>query len=260
MLAHVLARKERESNKMHQLLQLTFAKLDDESQRATDAERRATECLVRARSAIDARAQADAEATAARAELAMYKMQLEQTQREVSRAQELLDGLEARRHDAEEDAARARSVARKLQEERSIEAAREEGKQQGWQEGLRQGMLLGRREAENELGSRRREEGEDDRRFRSRRHGPGDSRFTQATPATPQRNASERSSPDDLHLRGVPECVNPSPPYLHLIHISEHLFQADAPPRLDRSHRYPRSQSEPRPSATVQNSPTSPAP
>lgn len=226
MLAHVLARKERESNKMHQLLQLTFAKLDDESQRATDAERRATECLVRARSAIDARAQADADATAARAELAMYKMQLEQAQREVSRAQELLDGLDARRHDAEEDAARARSVARKLQEERSIEAAREEGKQKGWQDGLRQGILLGRREAENELGSRRHEEEEDDRRFRSRRRGPGDTRFTQVTPATPQRNASERSSPDDLHPRGVPECVNPSPPYLHLIHISEHLFKS----------------------------------
>lgn len=211
VLAHVLARKERESNQMHQLLQLTFAKLDEESQRATDAERRATECLVRARTAVDARAQADADAAAARAELAMYKMQLEQAQREVTRAQELLDGLEARRHDAEQDAARARSVARKLQEERSVETAREEGKQQGWHEGLRQGILLGRREAENELRSHRREEEEDDRRSQSRWH--GDALFTQVTPVSPQQSTSERSFPDDLHPRGVPECVNTTNPY-----------------------------------------------
>jgi hypothetical protein len=212
VLAHVLARKERESNQMNQLLQLTFAKLDEESQRATDAERRATECLVRARAAIDARAQADADATAARTELTMYKMQLEQAQREVSRAQELLDGLEARRHDAEQDAARARSVARKLQEERSVEAAREEGKQQGWHEGFRQGILRGRREAENGLRSRRREEEEDDQHSQSRPRHPGDAHFVQVTPISPQlsqQSISERSSPDDIYPRGVSECVNP---------------------------------------------------
>jgi hypothetical protein len=159
VLAHVLARKERDAKQMHQLLKLTFTKLDEESQRATDAERRAAECLVRARAAIDARAQSDADAATARTELAMYKIQLDQAQREIFRAQEMLTGLEARRHDAEEDAARARSVARKLQEERAVEAAREEGKQQGWNEGLRRGMLLGRQEAEEELlRSRRRDQ------------------------------------------------------------------------------------------------------
>src|SRR5260370_23134115 len=105
ILAHVLARKERDSQQMHQLLKLTLAKLDDQSHRATDAERRATECLIRARAAIDARAQADADAAAARAELALYKMQLDQAQREVNRAQEFLDGLEARRLDAKPAAA-----------------------------------------------------------------------------------------------------------------------------------------------------------
>ncbi|KAI0296825.1 hypothetical protein BC826DRAFT_967873 [Russula brevipes] len=194
VLAQVLARKERDAQQMHQLLKLTFAKLDEESQRATDAERRATECLVRARTAIDARAQSDADATAARAELALYKVQLEQAQREISRAQDYLDGLEARRHDAEQDAARARSVARKLQEERAIDVAREEGKQQGWHEGLRQGMLLGRREAENELRSS----------SRPRRHGLGDAHFTPVTPEPLQHGTSERSSPDDLPSRGLP--------------------------------------------------------
>jgi len=246
VLAYVLARKEREANKMQQLLTLTFAKLDEESQRATDAERRATECLVRARSAIDARAHADADATAARSELAMYKVQLEQAQREISRAQEMLDGLEARRHDAEEDAARARSVARKLQEARAIETAREEGKQQGWHEGLRHGRALGRREAENQLRSRRREEAEDGYRSRSRPRGLGDPVFTQVTPVTPQRGTSERSSPDDLHPRGVPECVNPTTLIFFISFITS--FQVDALPRLGRSH----------PSPAAQNCPTSP--
>ncbi len=187
VLAHVLARKERDSKQMHQLLKLTFTKLDEESQRATDAERRAAECLVRARTAIDARAQADADAAAARTELAMYKVQLEQAQREIFRAQEMLTGLEARRHDAEEVAARARSVARKLQEERAVDAAREEGKQQGWREGLRRGMLLGRGEAEEELlRSRRREH---DFRSRSRR------RRVDIAPIEPEESSPEHISP-----------------------------------------------------------------
>jgi hypothetical protein len=260
VLAHVLARKERESNQMHQLLQLSFAKLDEESQRATDAERRATECLVRARAAIDARAQADADAAAARTELSMYKMQLEQAQREISRAQEMLDGLEARRHDAEQDAARSRSVARKLQEERSIEAAREEGKQQGYHEGLRQGILLGRREAENELRSRRHEEEEDEdgRRSRSRRRGVGDPAFTLVTPISPQQSTSERS--DDLLPRGVPKCVNSTNPYLFVYSHLRTSFQVDAHPRLARLHRCLLSQFERRPSVVAQNKPTSPIP
>ncbi|KAI0255197.1 hypothetical protein BJV78DRAFT_1279415 [Lactifluus subvellereus] len=204
VLAHVLARKERDTKQMHQLLKLTFAKLDEESQRATDAERRAAECLVRARAAVDARAQSDADAATARSELALYKLQLEQAQREIFRAQELLDGLETRRHDAEEDAARARSVARKLQEERAIEAAREEGKEQGWHEGLRQGMLLGRREAENQLGSRRREENDLPSRSRPR-HGtrPDDTHLTQVSPEPIVQSSSEGLSPDDLPPRDI---------------------------------------------------------
>jgi hypothetical protein len=192
VLAHVLARKERDAKQMHQLLKLTFAKLDEESQRASDAERRAAECLVRARTAIDARAQADADAASVRTELAMYKVQLEQAQREIFRAQEMLTGLEARRHDAEEDAARARNVARKLQEERAVEAAREDGKQEGWREGLRRGMLLGRQEAEEELlRSRRRDQ---DLRSRSRGRRVDEPLYNHHH----QVMASEESSPDHV--------------------------------------------------------------
>lgn len=216
VLAQVLARKERDAQQMHQLLKLTLAKLDEQSQRATDAERRATECLVRARTAVDARAQSDADATAARTELALYKMQLEQAQREISRAQEYLDGLEARRHDAEQDAARARSVARKLQEERAVEAAREQGKQLGYNEGLRQGILLGRREADNnQPRSRRRQEEDHDWRPRSRQPRPADVHFTQVNPEPPQQSPSQRSFPEDQRHRVVTGYV----PLLLYFHI-----------------------------------------
>ena len=216
MLAHVLARKERDSQQLHQLLKLTVAKLDEQSQRATDAERRATECLVRARAAIDARAQSDADAAAARSELALYKMQLEQAQREINRAQEYLDGLEARRHDAEQDAARARSVARKLQEERAVEAALEQGKNHGFNEGLRQGILLGRREAENNHPRSRRRQEEHNRRPSSRPRRPTDVHFAQVIPESPQQSPSERSSPDDFHRRPPPGYV-PSLLHCHLL-------------------------------------------
>ena len=234
VLAQVLARKERDAQQMHQLLKLTLAKLDEQSQRATDAERRATECLVRARTAIDARAHADTDAAAARAELALYKMQLEQAQREISRAQEYLDGLEARRHDAEEDAARARSVARKLQEERASEAAREQGKQEGYNEGLRHGILLGRREAENnrprsrrrqeedhdwrpQSRSRRRQEEDPEWRPQSRPRRPADVHFTQDIPESPQQSITERSFADDQRHRVITGYV---PQLLHL-----HIFK-----------------------------------
>ena len=220
MLAHVLARKERDSKQLHQLLKLTLAKLDEQSKRATDAERRATECLVRARAAMDARAQSDADAAAARTELALYKMQLEQAQREINRAQEYLDGLEARRHDAEQDAARARSVARKLQEERSVEAAREQGKQLGFNEGLRQGILLGRREADSHQPRSRRRQEEHNRRPPSGPRRPADVHFTQVIPEPPHQSPSERSPPDDLHRRIPPGYV----PLLLYLHILKPLF------------------------------------
>jgi hypothetical protein len=147
----------------------------------------------------------------------MYKMHLEQAQREISCAQELLDGLEARRHSTEQDAARQEDS------EQSISAAREEGKRQGWHEGFHQGILRGRREAESELRSRRREE-EDDQRAQSRPHPLGDARFTQVSPIS---STAEHSSADDLNPRGVSECVNPTPYILlYFIHIPERLHKS----------------------------------
>jgi len=132
------------------ILRLAFTKLDQESERANGAERRATEFLASARSAIDARALAEAEASRCREELGMYKVQLDQAQREIFRAQELLDSLDARRREAEEDAAKARSVARRLHEARAADNAREEGRKEGYKAGMRKGWMMGWEEAVEE--------------------------------------------------------------------------------------------------------------
>lgn len=47
------------------------------------------------------------------------------------------------KYDAEEEAARARSKARKLQEEKLVIMAREQGRRQGYEEGLSQGRRIG---------------------------------------------------------------------------------------------------------------------
>jgi hypothetical protein len=47
------------------------------------------------------------------------------------------------KHDAEEEAAKARSKARKLQEEKLVMMAREEGRRQGYEEGLSKGRRIG---------------------------------------------------------------------------------------------------------------------
>jgi hypothetical protein len=119
ILAQVSAHKERDAQQMHQLLKLTLAKLDEQSQ-VPQTPSAAPQNASSARAPLWMPVlRADADATTAHTELALHKTQLEQARHEVSHAQEYLDGLEARRHDADHDAARAWSVARKLQEERA---------------------------------------------------------------------------------------------------------------------------------------------
>lgn len=146
-----MALKDRDAKQLHKILLLTFQKLDQESQRASSAERNLAAALLRVRSEVDARRAVEAEASRAREELGMYKVQLEQAQREIFRAQEILDETEARRRDAEEEAARARSLARKFKEERVIDLAREDGRNEGYQNGWR----IGFEEAERERRARR---------------------------------------------------------------------------------------------------------
>lgn len=76
----------------------------------------------------------------------MYKLQLENAQKEIFRAQEVLSTVEQQRHEAEEDAARSRSTARALKEEKLVQMAREEGRRMGMEEGMERGRDLGYKE------------------------------------------------------------------------------------------------------------------
>lgn len=130
------------SKKLSSLLVLTSDRLDKEIRRANDAERRTLEAIALARSANEAKLIAERDATRANEELRMYKLQYENAQREIFKAQELIDQIEAERQDAEAAAARARSTARKLKEQNLIIMAREEGRQLGYQEGLATGRRM----------------------------------------------------------------------------------------------------------------------
>jgi hypothetical protein len=76
-------------------------------------------------------------------ELNLYKVQLDNAQREILRAQEIINQVAKEKNDAEEEAARARTKARQLQEEKMVMMAREDGRRQGFEEGLSRGRRIG---------------------------------------------------------------------------------------------------------------------
>src|SRR6201999_657948 len=70
------------SKKLSTLLMLTSERLDKETRRANDAERRASEAISLARSANEAKLIAQRDATRANEELRLYKLQYDNAQRE----------------------------------------------------------------------------------------------------------------------------------------------------------------------------------
>jgi hypothetical protein len=140
--SHVRDSSSSSSKKLSSLLVLTSERLDKETRRANDAERRASEAIALARSTNEAKLIAQRDATRANEELRLYKLQYENAQREIFKAQELIDQIEAERQDAEAAAARARSTARKLKEQNLVIMAREEGRVIGYQEGLATGRRM----------------------------------------------------------------------------------------------------------------------
>ncbi|OCH84834.1 hypothetical protein OBBRIDRAFT_374312 [Obba rivulosa] len=147
LLSRLIAREEREMKNSRSLLVLTTDRLEQETRRADEAERRVIEVLHRLRAAHEATMLAQADAARAREELRMYVMRLEEAQREIRRAQEIVETLEQQRHEAEEDAARARTSARKYRERELIARAREQGRREGYEEGFARGQDMGYYEA-----------------------------------------------------------------------------------------------------------------
>ncbi|KAI0757936.1 hypothetical protein C8Q74DRAFT_1373010 [Fomes fomentarius] len=102
---------------------------------ADAAENKIREVLALFKSANESKVAAEQASARANEELRLYKMQYENARAELRRAQKLIDALEAQRIDAEEAAAKARSMARKLKEEKIIMRAREEGRSVGYEHG-----------------------------------------------------------------------------------------------------------------------------
>jgi hypothetical protein len=142
-IASILRYDEQQSKDLRRMLLTVTEQLKQESQRADDNERRAREAIQRFRAINEARVAAQQDAARANEELRMYKLQLDYAQKEIFRAQEILESLETQRHDAEANAAKARNVARKFREESLVDLAREEGHRLGLQEGIARARRVG---------------------------------------------------------------------------------------------------------------------
>ncbi|KAF5386815.1 hypothetical protein D9615_002132 [Tricholomella constricta] len=125
---------------MHAILRL----LAHETARADAAERELAKdneaVIARVRNMKEAHLRAEAELSRVTSELALYKLQLDLAQREILRAQKILDDVEHARVEAEERGIKDRERARKLVLQRAIEVAREEGRREGWRQSLERGQ------------------------------------------------------------------------------------------------------------------------
>ncbi|KAH9925032.1 uncharacterized protein BXZ73DRAFT_50137, partial [Epithele typhae] len=147
LLAHLYAPPPRDSRALRTALALTTERLEGETRRAEDAERRVIEVLRKLRASHEATMLAQAEASRTKEELTLYKYRLDDAQREITRANDLIHDLEEQKLEAEAEAARARSTARRYREQQLIIRARAEGRDEGFEEGLVRGKDLGFQEA-----------------------------------------------------------------------------------------------------------------
>ncbi|KAG9316413.1 hypothetical protein JVU11DRAFT_2447 [Chiua virens] len=142
-LMRMLVEEQETTRDLQQELTFTSSQLAHEQDRADTAERKLKESIIRFKDGNDARITAQADAAKLREELKLYKTALEEAQKEIFKAQNILKDIEGRRREAEEEASQLRRKLRKLNEERMIEMAREEGRKQGLHEGLEMGKDIG---------------------------------------------------------------------------------------------------------------------
>jgi hypothetical protein len=142
----MLVAEEQECTNLRKMLAMMTSQLREETQRADDADRRARDVVVRFKGAMEAKLVVEQDAARVNEELRLYKIQLENAQKEIYKAQSVLNDVDSQRVEAEEAAARARDTARKLKEQRLIDIAREEGRRMGIKEGLARGQDVGYRQ------------------------------------------------------------------------------------------------------------------
>ncbi|KAJ6566963.1 hypothetical protein B0H19DRAFT_716024 [Mycena capillaripes] len=129
----------RSASSISNLLLVATERLGQETSRANALDVRCAEVLAHLRTIVGERDQLRRTLTKVQEELSMYKIQLDVAQNEIFRAQKIVDGVDKARVEAEEQAAKDRTLARQLVSERAVWVAREEGRNEGFKEGLRQG-------------------------------------------------------------------------------------------------------------------------
>lgn len=138
---------ERDSKDALRALNKTTDRLQEETLRANDLEKRLAEANEKWKLVNQSRLSAQSEATRLNEELRLYKLQLEAAQQQITRANEMIAQSDKERAVAEENAEKATRVANKLKEEQLIRNAREDGRRQGREEGRREGKRIGYHEA-----------------------------------------------------------------------------------------------------------------
>ncbi|KAJ7698999.1 hypothetical protein B0H17DRAFT_1006457 [Mycena rosella] len=139
-LLSLLIEKEYESNKLRKALHRAFERFEAEAARASEAERVTQETLNQFRAANETKVAAERALYKTSEELRMWKFQFEHAQREIQRAQGVVQLVERQRDDAELAAMDARKTARQLNEQRLVSDALEEGRRLGYQAGFRKGQ------------------------------------------------------------------------------------------------------------------------
>ena len=141
-LARMLVEEERRTSYFSKWTQTLSSQLSQQKQRADDAERRVTHAAVRLKEETEARTRLEQTLKQKGEELKLYQVQLKKAQGEIYKAQDALAEVEKMRDEAEHAAAKARSIARKLREQRLVDIAREEGRRVGLKEGLARGQEI----------------------------------------------------------------------------------------------------------------------
>ncbi|KAJ7736014.1 hypothetical protein DFH07DRAFT_986951 [Mycena maculata] len=151
--------RSRSGSSLSHLLLVATERLGQETNRANAADLRCGEVLAHLRIIVQERDQLRRTLAKVQEELGLYKLQLDVAQNEIFRAQKIVDGVDKARVEAEEQAAKDRTIARQLVSERAVWVAREEGRNEGFKEGLREG----RRWASEAASRRRADEYPEDR-------------------------------------------------------------------------------------------------
>jgi hypothetical protein len=141
-LARMLVEEEIRTSHFSKWAQTLSSQLSQQKQRADDAERRATHAAVRLKDETEVRTRLEQTLKQKGEELKLYQVQLKKAQGEIYKAQDALAEVERMRDEAEHAAAKARSIARRLREQRLVDIAREEGRRVGLKEGLARGQEI----------------------------------------------------------------------------------------------------------------------